>query len=199
MASHVEGGEEFSAILAAAQAGQPAALSSLHRSIAPAVLAYLALQGAEDPDDLTNEVLFGALSGLKRFSGEEPAWRTWVLAIAHRRMVDEWRRRSRRVPIAVGSGPDGPDSSVDPVRLSPSAEDAAIGRLASADVVRFCRGLPRDQRDVILLRLVADLSVRQVSEALGKSDGAVKALQRRGVEALRRQLSREIEFQGVPE
>ena len=51
--------------------------------------------------------------------------------------------------------------------------------------------LAPDQRDVIALRVIADLSVDQVAAALGKQPGAVKALQRRGLASLRRQLAEE--------
>ena len=65
----------------------------------------------------------------------------------------------------------------------------------SADRVRnLCEALSPDQRDVILLRLVSDLTVDAIAEALDKTPGAVKALQRRALAALRQVLQR----QGVP-
>ena len=70
----------------------------------------------------------------------------------------------------------------------------ALRNLATERVRYLCAQLVPDQRDVILLRVVADLTVDQVAQVLGKTPGAVKALQRRGFEALRRVIER----QGVP-
>lgn len=171
-------------------------MESLYASLAPSVAAYLRLQGAEDPDDLTNEVFLGVFRGLGRFVGGEREWRSWVLAIAHRRMVDERRRRSRRI-ATVGMPWSQGGSSLLREPTSPGAEELAFDDLASARLRQCCDRLAPDQRDVVLLRLVADLSVEQVASALGKSQGAVKALQRRGLEALRRELGATFFPEGV--
>jgi RNA polymerase sigma-70 factor (ECF subfamily) len=69
-------------------------------------------------------------------------------------------------------------------------EDDALVRLGTARVRELCARLSVDQRDVLLLRLVAGLTVEQVAETVGKSVGATKALQRRGLAALQRELER---------
>ncbi len=66
--------------------------------------------------------------------------------------------------------------------------------MATERVVEFCGRLVPDQRDVLLLRLVAGMTVDEVAEVLGRSRGAVKALQRRGLGALHKIISGE----GVP-
>lgn len=55
----------------------------------------------------------------------------------------------------------------------------------------MCRSLPPEQRDVLLLRMMAGMSLAETAEALGKSTGAIKALQHRAVGALRRNFERE--------
>ena len=81
-------------------------------------------------------------------------------------------------------------------RMGPADDvEGAIDRSLGADRVRaLCERLVPDQRDVLLLRLLGDLSIEQIAETLGKSKGAVKALQRRGLAAVGRLLERE----GVP-
>ena len=64
-----------------------------------------------------------------------------------------------------------------------------MGNLADAAARELLDGLPPDQRNVMLLRIVADLTVEQVAEILGKRAGAVKALQRRALESMRKKLS----------
>ena len=177
--------EPFATLLTAAQAGGEWAYERLYRSLAPAVAGYLRVQGAADPDDLTSEVFERAFTHLGRFSGGEAQFRSWVFTIAHHRLTDERRRVGRRPVRADADVPELPAGDV---------EDEAVRRLATERVRRLCEGLVPDQRDVLLLRMLAALTVEEIAEALGKTPGAVKALQRRGLAAIRRQMER----QGVP-
>ena len=74
------------------------------------------------------------------------------------------------------------------------AEEAALRTIGTDRAVALCARLAPDQREVVLLRILGDLTVDQVAEVLGKSPGAVKQLQRRAFEAIRRLVDRE----GVP-
>lgn len=177
--------EAFASLLLAAQAGGEWAYERIYRSLAPVVAGYLRVQGAAEPDDLTSEVFERAFRSVGTFSGGEAQFRSWVFTIAHNRLTDERRRTARRPARADVEVPELPDGDV---------EDDAARRLATERVRRLCDGLAPDQRDVLLLRMLADLSVEQIAEALGRTPGAVKALQRRGLAALRRQIER----QGVP-
>jgi len=178
-------GPTFTGVLAAAQSGAPWALERLYRELAPAVAGYLRVQGAAEPDDLTSDVFVKVFRGVPRFSGGEDQFRSWMFTVAHHRLVDERRQRARR-PVV---------NNVDVAELPcPSPQDVeaeTLRRLSLQRVQRLCDRLASDQRDVLLLRMVADLSLEQTAEALGKSVGAVKALQHRGVAALRRLLERE--------
>lgn len=187
-------GEQFDTILPAARRGAAWALDALYRDLAPALAGYLRLQGSEEAEDLVSEVFLGAFRALEGFSGGEPQWRSLVFSIAYRRLVDERRRRSRRLPTSPLDDLDdlGGDRAGSWV-----TEDEVMTRLEADRLRRLCDRLSADQRDVILLRLVADLSVEDTAAALGKRPGAVKALQRRGLEALRRALAREISAEGV--
>ena len=70
-------------------------------------------------------------------------------------------------------------------------EEDALRSLGTEHVEELCARLPVEQRAVLLLRLVGDLSIDQVAEVVGKSPGAVKALQRRAIAALSRMAERE--------
>ena len=176
----------FDALLPAVRDGAPWAWQYLYERLAPAVAGYLRAQGAREVDDLTSETFLGVVRGIRRFTGDEAQLRSWVFVIAHRRLQDERRRRATRPdPLPLEDVPPSP---------SGDAESEALHRLATARVRAVCARLAPDQRDVLLLRLVADLTVDQIAQVLGKTPGAVKALQRRGFEAVRRTLERE----GVP-
>jgi RNA polymerase sigma-70 factor (ECF subfamily) len=180
-------GEGFPEVLHAARAGAPWAFERLYLDLAPVVAGYLRLQGAAEPDDLTSETFLGVFGRLASFSGTEPQFRSWVFTIAHRRLIDERRRAVRRpwIPTADGEMLD---------RLGGDVEQDAFAVLGTTRVHELCAGLSDDQREVIILRIVGDLTVEQIAAIVDKSVGAVKALQRRALDALRRKLVRD----GVP-
>ncbi|WP_409331033.1 RNA polymerase sigma factor [Trujillonella humicola] len=175
-------GPAFDEVLAAARAGAAWAFEALYRDLAPAVTGYLRLHGALEPDDLASETFLAVFRGLGGFEGDEQSLRSWVFTIAHRRLADDWRRRGRRPQLA-----DGGDELV-PDAVGGDVEDDVLTRLGAESVHRLCAGLPADQRSVLLLRVLADLTVEQVAEVMGRSVGSVKALQRRGLRRLREEL-----------
>jgi RNA polymerase sigma-70 factor (ECF subfamily) len=174
-------GLPFDDVLAAARTGAAWAFEVLYRDLAPVVTGYLRMHGAVEPDDLASETFIGVFTGLPGFTGDEDALRSWVFTIAHRRLVDDWRRRSRRPQLSDGDEDLGG-------LVGGDVEDDVLVRVGTDDVHRLCAGLPDDQRSVLLLRILADLTVEQVAEVMGKSMASVKALQRRGLRTLRQRL-----------
>lgn len=165
-------------VLAAARGGQPWALRVLYDELAPQVYGYLRARGAAQPEDLTSEVFLAVLPRLGTVTGGVAGLRSLVFSVAHARLVDDLRYRSRRGPVV----------EYDPrrdQRSMPSSEDEALALLADDRVRDILSGLPDDQRNVMLLRVVNDLSLEQTAEAIGRSTGAVKQLQRRALLALR--------------
>jgi RNA polymerase sigma factor (sigma-70 family) len=177
--------EPFDLVLSAAKADAPWAYERLYWSLAPSICGYLRIQGAADPEDLTSEVFLGAFRGIGSFAGGEDQFRSWVFTIAHRRLTDERRARSCRPAIADAQLPDWAAGDV---------EEEALRRLSAERVRTMCAGLVPDQADVLLLRLISGLTVEAIADVLGKTPGAVKALQRRGLCALGKVFERE----GVP-
>jgi RNA polymerase sigma factor (sigma-70 family) len=179
-------GAGFADVLARAQRGEGAAWEELYRWLAPTVAGYLRLQGAPDVDDLTSEVFLGLVRSISSFRGDAAQFRSFVFVIAHRRLQDGWRRDVRGV-----SGRSDTPLPVDHPMAGGDVTDDALHRLAGERVLALCDTLPPDQRDVVLLRVVADLSLEQAAAVVGKTVGAVKALQRRGFENIRRTISQE--------
>jgi RNA polymerase sigma factor (sigma-70 family) len=177
-------GEGFPSVLDAARARVQWAFERLYSDLAPPVAGYLRVQGATEPDDVTSEVFLGVFTGLNSFDGTEAQFRSWVFTIAHRKLIDERRRLARR-----RWSPAGDLAAFD--QTGGDVEADAFHVLGSQRVVEWCAGLSADQRDVLVLRVVGDLTVEQVAEIVGKSAGAVKALQRRALTALRQQLEKE--------
>lgn len=180
--------QSLEVLIAAAVDGSQPAFGALYRQLSPAVLGYLRAQGAREPEDLCSEVFLGVFRNVAGFSGGGPQFRSWVFSVAHHRVVDERRRLARR-PEQVAF--DDTSAEQSPL-LHGSRGDAgtdAAERMGTERVLEICATLVSDQRDVLLLRLVCDLSVDQVAALLGKSSGAVKALQRRALASVNRIVS----------
>lgn len=178
-------GAGFAADLERARRGEALGYNALFRCHAPAVLSFVRARGVDDPDGTTNEVFLGAFRGLHRFDGDEPAFRSWVFAIARNKVVDALRHQARRPPQADGATAE---------HVGGDAECEAMARVGDAWVCDVLASLTEDQRDVLLLRVVSQLTIEEIATALGKPVGAVKALQRRGMRTLQRRLAEE----GVP-
>lgn len=175
----------FDALLARARGGDGRAFEALVGPLVGRLRGYLRGIGRDETDDLLDDVLLAVFTNLDRFTGTETTFRSWVFAIAHNRAVDHHRRRARRpAPVEVTERLD----VALPAR--PSAERLALDRVAEQEMLEVLASLPAAQRQVLLLRTVADLSVEQTAAAIGRSVGAVKLLQHRAVTTLRRRLTK---------
>ena len=173
-------------MLSAARDGAEPAWRQIYRELAPGVLGYLRARGASDPEGLTGEVFVQIVRDLGRFEGDWRGFRAWAFTIARNRLLDERRREARRslAPLFEPEHEHELEGAVD-------VERDAFARLDLERVIDVLSALSPDQRDVVLLRVVGDLSVEDVARALGKREGAVKQLQRRGLATARRHLERE--------
>lgn len=161
--------------LSSARHGKQAAFTAIYESLAGSVAGYARGRGVDDTDELVNDVFLAAFRNLDTFSGDGSRFRSWLFGIAWNKIADWHRARGRRpvtVELDLGSleeliSTDSPD-------------------LAGPGTLRLLARLTDDQRDVLLLRIVADLSLAETAEALGKPLGAVKALQHRALAALAR-------------
>ena len=132
-----------------------------YKALAPHVLAYLRAQRVGDPEDLLGEVFLQVARDIHRFSGDATALRRWVFAIAHNRVLDARRRAARRPQVDDAALPDQP-TGPPPEPVDP-------------DLLEALSSLTPEQREVILLRFIADLSLEDVAKLTKRKVGAVKA------------------------
>jgi RNA polymerase sigma-70 factor (ECF subfamily) len=164
--------------ITAAQQGDADALGRVYTELAPKILGYLRAHRVPDPEAVTQDVFLGLLQRIPVVVGGAEGVRRLAFTIARARMIDA-ARASARAPKPV---PYDPDLEV---RVVPSAADDAEAALSLERVQAVLATLPAAQREVLTLRIVADLSIEQVAEILGRSAGAVKQLQRRALLTLR--------------
>jgi RNA polymerase sigma-70 factor (ECF subfamily) len=190
-------GDQFKGILTAAQDGGEWAVAILYRWLHPALVSYLRGRAGDEAEDLASETWIAVARGLPSFSGGEPAFRSWVFTIAHRRLIDHHRATARRPRTRTLHAVEG-DNHDGPIELragdDPAGEvlDAVAGDEAVRRIVAL---LPRDQAEIVLLRVVGGLAVEDVAAITGRRPGTVRVLQHR---ALRRLADRlELPVDGV--
>lgn len=170
---------EFDTLLTAAQAGADWAWAEIYRDLAGPVTGYLRSRGCKDPEDLCSETFLQVARGINGFEGGSESFRSWVFVIAHRRLIDSRRAIGRR-PKTVSD-----DEHLHLVPDHSNVAEQAIDSMTTERLMEVFDDLTKDQREVLTLRLVGDLSVQQTAEVMGKRPGAIKALQRRALEAVR--------------
>ncbi|WP_455835810.1 RNA polymerase sigma factor [Pseudarthrobacter siccitolerans] len=157
----------------------PAALFGVaYRTFAGPVLGYLKARGVDDPEAVTQDVFLAFFPKITGLAGGMQGAKSLLFSIAHARMVDHYRRLERRPQLS-------PYDPQEDSRSTPSAEDDAVGLNGGAEAM--LQGLSDEHQEVLALRVVADLSIEQVAGIMGKSEGAIKQLQRRALHNLKAQ------------
>jgi RNA polymerase sigma-70 factor (ECF subfamily) len=164
----------------AAQRGEAHGWSALFERFYPDVHAYaLARLGdVTAAEDVTQDVFVAAVTSIKTLRDRrEPAAQAWFLHICRYKVVDHIRRASRQRGLALDARP-------------PGADPGAIAEVnMEADRVRAAMvHLTEDQRDILIRRFVLDQSLEEVASTTKRTVGAVKSMQHRALEAVRRAL-----------
>lgn len=162
-------------LLVEAAQKDPAKFGELYELNFERVYAYIARRVGDRhlAEDLTSEVFQKALAHLPKFDWRGVPFAAWLLRISSNLISDQWKRQAREVvedPPEVGSE----------INMEEIEHRARLFRLVEK--------LPADQRRVIGMRFAEGKSIREIAHELGRTEGAVKQLQFRGLQALREQL-----------
>jgi RNA polymerase sigma-70 factor (ECF subfamily) len=155
----------------------PSRFAELYENNFERVYAYIARRvgNREEAQDLTAEVFHQALANLARYEWRGLPFAAWLLRIASNAIADSWKFKARE---------QGNPSSDEPLSHDIDREDVE----QRAKLFRLVTTLPDDQRRVIEMRFAQEKSIREIAKELGRTGGAVKQLQFRGLETLRDQL-----------
>ncbi len=162
-----------------ALAGDSEAFELIYKRYAGRIRAFALARGARDPEAIANDVMLRVFQNLGSFHGGESQFVRWIFTIARNRLIDAHRAADRRPQIA--------DAAI-PERVEDSAETAALDAMTIDRVVELLADLTVEQREVIALRMVDDLSLRDVAAIVDRPVTAVKALQRRGLRSLQKRI-----------
>ncbi|MEV5573503.1 RNA polymerase sigma factor [Spirillospora sp. NPDC052269] len=168
----------------AARAGDEAAFRLLYRDVQPRLLRYVRGMVGEDAEDVASEAWLQISRDLRTFEGGIDGFRGWAATVARHRALDHLRARSRR-PVA--------DQPIDDLITRPAEADTAVQAmdgLATDRALAMIAGLPADQGEAVMLRVVLGLSAPAAAKVLGKKPGAVRTAAYRGLRRLASQLTR---------
>jgi RNA polymerase sigma factor (sigma-70 family) len=175
-------GPDYASVMAAARTGADWAWTKIYREYSPHALRYLRAHSVADSEDLLGEVFLQVVRDLHAFAGSEDDFRAWIFTIVRRRLVDEWRRKGRRLEEPH------PHESLSSHAAPGNIEDDALRRLGNDRVRSLVASLTAEQREVLFLRVFAGLSLDQTCAVLGKSLSSVKSLQSRAFDTIRKNL-----------
>lgn len=159
-----------------AAGGDTAAFGEIYRALLDPLYRYFYwnLSSPEEAEDLTEEVFLRCLRHLSSFNPAKASFKSWAFRIAHNLLVDHLRKKGREV-VSEGREKAGE---------APSVEEEAEAEERRKAVREALRELPRRQRQVVTMKYFAGMSNAEVAEALGRSEGAVNALQHRALRKL---------------
>lgn len=165
-------------MLHAAARGDEAAFARLWRDNQPPLVRFLRVLISEHAEDVASEVWLEVVRGLARFRGGEQEFRAWLFTTARRRVIDAHRYSARR-PATVTSDIRDLDQP------SPGdAATAALERISTQAALELIATLPREQAEIVALRVIAGLDVARVAQIVGKQPGAVRVASHRALRAL---------------
>ena len=165
-----------------AQQRDQVALTQLYEENFERIYRYIVFKTGDrtEAEDMTQQVFLNALQSISSFKWKGMPFSSWLYRIAHNQIVDYLRKKSRRptVPLekVIVADSDDPRQVVE-------------RRLEIEEVAAATKRLTRAQQEVISLRFAGGLSVAEVARTMGRSEGAVKALQHSAIRALRKVLA----------
>ncbi|MFD4613688.1 RNA polymerase sigma factor [Streptomyces sp. NPDC058440] len=176
---------ELGAAVARAQEGDEESFAVAYRLVQPGLLGYLRGLVGDDAEDVASEAWLEIARDLGRFRGDGAGFRGWTATIARHRALDHLRRKRVR--------PRGSTLEQDVLELPGphSTHDQALEAMTTERALDLVRGLPRDQAEAVLLRVVVGLDGPAAARVLGKRPGAVRTAAYRGLKRLALQLEEE--------
>jgi RNA polymerase sigma-70 factor (ECF subfamily) len=164
-----------------AQGQDREAFAELYEAYFDKIYRYIALKIGDkvEAEDMTQQVFLKALKSLPGYKWKDVPFSAWLYRIAHNQTVDHFRKASRQQSCELTEEITPSDPSENPERETEIKMD--IEHLVAAT-----KHLTKAQRDVISLRFTSDLPIAEVARIMGKSEGAIKALQHSAVASLKR-------------
>jgi RNA polymerase sigma-70 factor (ECF subfamily) len=180
----IESESELSHIIVRAQHGDATAFGDLYDRYASAILRFLYVRTreVETAQDLTQEVFVRVIKGIAKFEYRgEKSFLGWLYTIAGNVLIGQARRKR-----GIATPLDGTEEIVDP-----HGQDSELSAFDRVFLQHAISQLTADQQQVLTLKFFGDLTNQEIAAAIGRTEGAVKALQHRAIQSLQQIIERE--------
>lgn len=178
-------GDRFEQVLAGAREGDGQAFAELWRDSHPMLLRYLRVTAGVLAEDVASHAWLKVIEALGSFTGDEPGFRRWLVTIARNHYLDEVRRAGRRPERLVSDVALLVDEDR---QFARDAASIAEEHLSTEAALRLISTLPREQAEMVMLRVVIGLDVADVAQVVGKKPGAVRVAVHRSLRRLADQI-----------
>jgi RNA polymerase sigma-70 factor (ECF subfamily) len=174
---------DIQAVVGLAQNGDREAFGELYEQLSPKVYGYIYyhLNGRSHlAEDLTEEIFVKILERLDRYEDRGMPFSAWVFRIAHNHLIDHIRTQPKLGALSIDDCHDLPEQG---------AERTLELALTHTELTHAISRLTEDQRRVVILRFLQGMSTAETGHVLGKTQDAVKKLQARGLQVLKKNLN----------
>jgi RNA polymerase sigma-70 factor (ECF subfamily) len=174
-------------LVEAAVRGEESAIEALYRTHYDAIYRYVLLRlgSPSAAEDVTSQVFLGMVRGLGRYQDQGKPFVAWLYGIAQKQIAFHQRGQSR------APSPVDLDAAAELAAQSAGPHATAEQREMRVAIARALGQVPDGQREVIMLRYILSLSLAETAAIVGRTEGAVKQLQLRGLSTLKGILGRE--------
>ena len=164
-----------------AQRGDTVAFGDIYKYYMPVIYRYIAfrLNSKEDAEDLTEQIFFKVWQAIRKFNPRKASFTTWLFTIAKRSLIDFYRTHKVTYELKEAIGVSSAEKSF---------AEVIDTKIALDRVLPVVKSLPEEQEEIIVLRFLSQLTVREAAEAMRKTEGAVRTLQHRALKQLRKDL-----------
>jgi RNA polymerase sigma-70 factor (ECF subfamily) len=172
--------DELRPLVERARARDPRAIEQLYLEHFDRIYSYLAMSvgNRHDAEDLTVQTFVRMIESIDRFQWQSVPFSAWLFRIARNLAIDHFRSTNRFQPEAEVPEPQGQEE--------PSAEEHAMRSFGRRSMLKMIGSLPPEQRQVLILKFLFSFANAEVAVVIGKTEGAVKALQHRALTSLQR-------------
>lgn len=174
--------QEEEKIVQKAKQGEEDAFGLLYDEYLPKIYRFVLLKVGRkaDAEDLCHQVFLSAWKNIRTYESRGFPFSSWLYRIAHNSVIDFWRTQKTHIDIELVSAEHFSEEP-EMERLFDISEEFGIVR-------KMLKKLKEEEESLLIMKFVDELPNKEIAEALGKSEGAVRVMQHRALKQLKQHM-----------
>lgn len=166
--------------------GKASAFGLLYDHYQPKIYRFVLIKigKREDAEDITHQVFLNAWQNISNYKDQGFPFSSWLYRIAKNQVIDRYRTKKQDVGLENVDYERFIDFAIDEKNLET--------KIQLEGVMKAIGNLKQDYQDIIIMRFIEDLSIKEVASAVEKSEGAVKLMQHRAIKELKKVLEKNL-------